>query len=196
MAPVTAAVMAGVKNGKYKDKRAKLKAAQQYAKRNEQLYRSSSSRIPTHAVSNRPDQEVEISSNARLGLFKKHDTNGSGKLDMNALFELLKEYESEKSDPQVLPSQAEASWIVEAASKSHQNFIAVTDLDLALLLWDSYVKNRSEIERLANRQAITNGQSFSFDQLKLYLSNLKVRPPKVTFQNNIFLISKHMRLMS
>jgi hypothetical protein len=189
MAPVTAAVVAGVKNGKYKDKRAKLVAARQYAKRNEQLYRSSSSEASSGALryawSSSPEQEVEIISKATRELFKRHDTDNTGKLDVNSLTELLKQYASKDPGQPLSPSAAEVSWIVEAAGKSCKNSISVNELDLALQLWDSYIKNKPAIECLSNHNVTAHGPRLSFDQLKLSLSNLKGRPPKVTFCDHL-----------
>jgi Ca2+-binding EF-hand superfamily protein len=183
MPPVTAAVMAGVKSGKYKDRRAKLVASRLNAKRVEQIY-SSSGGTARNILSSYPDEQKISSTPSKL--FKKYDTDCSGKLDVNELTELLKQYSSESPDQLLSPSEAEASWIIEAAGKSKKDSITITELELALQLWDSYVKHRAEISQLSERCDTGNGSRLNFDQLKLYLSNLKVRPPKVNRQSDDF----------
>ena len=84
------------------------------------------------------------------------------------------------------PSEAEVLCIIEAAGKSSKNYITATELELALQLWDSYVEHRTEIELLSHSCDCGGGKRLNFDQLKLYLSNLKVRPPKVAYGHGNF----------
>ena len=165
--------MAGVKIGKYKDRRAKLVASRLNAKRFEKIYSKSEGSSRNLLLS---CQDEHISSE----LFNKYDTDCSGELNVNKLTELLKQYSIESSGQLLTPSETEASWIIEAAGKSKKDCINVTELQLALQLWDSYVKHRAEILQLSESYDTGHANRLNFDQLKLYLSNLKVRPPKVT----------------
>ena len=176
--------MAGVKSGKYKDRRAKLVASRIYAKRTEQIYRSSSC-TAKNILSSIPESDSDadedrISSKTPSKLFKKYNADCSGKLNVHELTELLNQYSSECPGQLVSPSEAEVLWIIEAAGKSSKNYITATELELALQLWDSYVEHRTEIEWLSDSCDCSRGKRLDFDQLKLYLSNLKVRPPKVS----------------
>ncbi len=104
---------------------------------------------------------------------QRYDTDQSGNLDAQELTNLIMHYGTENgSGPPVPPSEAEVSWILQAAGKHKKNFIDVSEIEFALQLWHSYVKNRAKIEGLFDKYDTDRSQRLEFDQLKIYLTDL------------------------
>jgi hypothetical protein len=134
-------------------------------------------------------------------LLKEYDVDRSGSLDVKELTNLIVHHAIECSPGTTvahLPSEAEILWILKAAGKYKQNLIHVEELDLALQLWRSYVRNRVRIEFYFNKYDTGQSQRLDFDQMKLYLTDLDGRPPKVVHSSimlkppNRVLASRHL----
>jgi Ca2+-binding EF-hand superfamily protein len=106
-------------------------------------------------------------------LLQRYDTDQSGNLDAQELTNLITHHGTENGRiPPVPPSEAEVSWILQAAGKHKKNSIDVSEIEFALQLWQSYVKNRAKIEGLFDKYDTDHSQRLEFDQLKLYLTDL------------------------
>ncbi len=130
-----------------------------------------------------PRQEEKAHTRDMWNLLKKYDVDQSGSLDVQELTNLIAHHAIEYG-PGItraeLPSEDEILWILKAAGKYKQNLIHVAELELALQLWRSYVRNRARIEYFFNKYNTSQSDRLDFDQMKLYLTHLTGRTPKVS----------------
>lgn len=114
-------------------------------------------------------------------LVQKYDSDKSGNLNAEELKSLIEHYaagsEQVHSDP---PTESELSWILQAAGKHKANSVDASEIEFALDLWHSYVKNRAKIEAVFDKYDTNHSQRLEVDQLKLYLTELNEgHAPKV-----------------
>jgi Ca2+-binding EF-hand superfamily protein len=121
-------------------------------------------------------------------LLQEYDEDKSGDLDMKEMTNLITDHEIRNGkDIPIVPSKAEISWILQSVGKHSENAIDVTELELALKLWDAYVRNRAKFEKMFSIKIDTNlDQRLEFDQLKLYLTKLAGYPLKVKSFSQFF----------
>jgi hypothetical protein len=114
-------------------------------------------------------------------LLQQYDEDRSGDLDVREITNLITQQEiANGKEMSSAPSEAEILWILQAAGKKRENAVDVTELELALKLWSSYVRNRAKFQKMFSI-TLDNSSMYQleFDQLKLFLSKLAGRPPKV-----------------
>ncbi len=134
-------------------------------------------------------------------LLQEYDQDRTGDLNFREFTNLITQHEIRNGrDKPVVPSEAEIAWILQVAGKHRENAIDVTELDLALKLWDAYVWNRAKYAKVfSNKVDPKYNQRLEFDQLKLYLTKSTGFPPKVqkeTASVCCFSVSFCIRLMT
>jgi hypothetical protein len=127
-------------------------------------------------------QEDKVHMKELWALFKEYDVDRSGSLDKEELSNLIAHHAIKSGTGTTMlqsPSEAEISWILKAAGKYKQNLIHVGEVELALQLWSSYVRNRDIIEYFFDKYDTSRNERLDFNQMKLYLTDLQGISPKV-----------------
>ncbi len=120
-------------------------------------------------------------------LLQQYDEDQSGDLDFREITNLITQREIANGRDSPAPSPTEISWILQAAGKHRANVIDATELELALKLWDAYVRNRAKFEKMFSIKLDTiKPYQLEFDQLKLFLSKLTRRQLKVSNVRSAF----------
>ena len=130
-----------------------------------------------------------------LKLVQKYDTDRSGGLNAEELRNLIEHYAAgSEHDASAPPTDAELSWILQAAGIHKANSVDASEIEFALDLWHLYVTNRAMIEAAFYKYDADQSERLEIDELKGYLTDLsKGRPAKVATD---LLVTQHKRIIS
>jgi Ca2+-binding EF-hand superfamily protein len=117
-------------------------------------------------------------------LIKAYDSDKSGSLNAQELTKCIQVYSALRqwTIGPVTPTEDEISMLLKAASHHMQNSVDVSEIEVALELWHSYVTNRAMIETIFEKYDTDHNQKLEYDQLVRYLTDLNGgRKPEVKY---------------
>ena len=123
-------------------------------------------------------------------MIKKFDGDTSGDLNASELANCLKAYEeahtthaaTQNMGPplDLKPTDEEISLILKTAGRHKEKAVDVSEIEVAIDLWHSYVSHRENIERVFQKYDTDHSQKLNHDQLANYLTDLNGgKRPKV-----------------
>merc|ERR1719379_2552329 len=112
------------------------------------------------------DKRVELTK-----LFRKYDTNKSGKLEREQIIQILTDidFSTPEGTP---PSPEELDFIVKVGDRSGDGCIERREFENALIAWRTYTKQREKLEELIKKYDKSGSGKLEKDELKMYLTDL------------------------
>merc|ERR1719379_657284 len=112
------------------------------------------------------DKRVELTK-----LFRKYDTNKSGKLEREQIIQILTDidFSTPEGTP---PTQDELDFIVKVGDRSGDGCIERKEFENALIAWRTYTKERDKLEELIKKYDKSGTGKLEKDELKAYLTDI------------------------
>lgn len=104
-------------------------------------------------------------------LFKKYDTNNSGKLEEDQVKALLTDMDS-STPPGTQPSDDELKFIIKCVDKEEDGCLTRNEVKFALRAWQILIKKRKEIETALEKFDKSGTGKLDKSELKEYLTSL------------------------
>lgn len=107
-----------------------------------------------------------------IELFKKYDTDKSGKLDESQVKKLLTDLDS-STPPDTPPSDEELHFILKVADKAHGgDHLEMQELEYAMKAWGACTAKRTEMEQALAKYDKSHTGKLEKNELKEYLKEL------------------------
>lgn len=119
----------------------------------------------------RIDQRVKLTK-----LFRKHDTNGSKKLERSQVKALLTELD-DFTPAGTEPSEEELEFIIKVADEECNKCISRKELEDAIDTWKIYTEKRTQLEETMKKYDKSGTGKLEMDELKAYLIDLNGGKP-------------------
>jgi Ca2+-binding EF-hand superfamily protein len=103
-------------------------------------------------------------------LFKRYDSNDSGKLEREQINAILTDIDF-STPPGTPPTEDELDFIVKVGDRSGDGCIERKEFENALVAWRTYTKQREQLEALIKKYDKSGTGKLEKDELKMYLTD-------------------------
>jgi hypothetical protein len=134
---------------------------------------------PTEVVDWSPEreahyQEIKAEMDKRVKLtelFKRYDTNNSGKLEKDQINAILTDIDF-STPPGTPPTEDELEFIIKVGDRSGDGCIERKEFENSLIAWRTYTKQRTQLEELIKKYDKSGTGKLEKDELKSYLTDV------------------------